>query len=296
MECPRCGSNRLQKKGTRAGKQRYRCTTCFANFCWGVKYVSAPKLEKLNKTCLYCGSTHISRDGKLPSGAQRYKCLDCNRGFSDSTVIKEPEPDKFCPYCGSKLRKAGYSKLGYREYFCKSCNKSCTENAEGIPQRRDTFKDINKDIKCPSCNSSDLRLAGQRDGRRKFSCKSCGRQFIEGSSIRRHSKSEILKIVLEIFDGKSFEEVAQRYNSSVKNLKNIMKRYYSKEHISSEKQNLIKYYGYIMKVPIDYLAPYIHCSYKACENTLKECEEKRCDIQNQKILLQKKVENYLKKY
>lgn len=294
MKCPRCGSEHLQKKGIRAGKQRYKCTNCSANFCWGVKYVSAPKLEKLNKTCLYCGNTHISRDGKLPSGVQRYKCLDCNRGFSDSTIIKEPEPNKFCPYCGSKLRKAGYSKLGYREYYCKSCNRSCTENAEGIPQKRETFKEINKDIVCPSCGSDNLRLSGKRDNRKKFSCKSCGRTFIEGSNIRRHSKKEIIEIILDIFNGKSFEEVAKKHNSSVRNIKGIMKRYYNEEHVSSKKQSLIKYYGYIMKVPIDYLAPYIHCSYKACEDILKECEEKRCDIQNQKILLQKKVEKYLK--
>lgn len=293
MECPRCGSKHLQKKGVRAGKQRYKCTVCKANFCEGVKYISAPIHDKLDKTCIYCGSTHIVRDGKLPSGAQRYKCFSCNRGFSDTTVIREPEPDKFCPYCGSKLRKAGYSKLGYREYFCKSCNKSCTENAEGIPQRRDTFKDINKDIKCPSCNSNDLRLAGQRDGRRKFSCKSCGRQFIEGSNIRRHSKSEVLKIVLEIFNGRSFEEVAKKYNSSVRNIKGIMKKYYHKEQISQNKRNLIEYYGGLMKVPIEYVAPYVHCSYKACEDILKECEGK-CDNRNLKVLLRKKIKKYLR--
>ena len=63
MKCPRCGNEHLQKKGMRAGKQRYKCMNCFANFCEGIKYISAPKLEKLNKTCLYCGGTHISRDG-----------------------------------------------------------------------------------------------------------------------------------------------------------------------------------------------------------------------------------------
>ena len=288
MKCPRCGSERLQKKGTRAGKQRYRCTNCQANFCYGVKYVSAPIKEKLDKKCLYCGSSHILRDGKLPSGAQRYKCADCNRGFSDATIIKEPEPDKLCPYCGSKLRKAGYSKLGYREYYCKICNKSCTEDANGIPQKRSTFKEINSNIKCPSCNSYDIRLAGKREGRKKFSCKSCGRIFIEGSTINRHSKKEILNIVSSIFNGSSFEEVSKKYNSSIKNIKEIMKRYYSKEHITTKKRNLIEYYGYLLKVPVEYLAPYVHCSYKACEDILKECEEGKCDIQNQKYFYKKR--------
>lgn len=295
MKCPRCGNEHLQKKGMRAGKQRYRCMNCFANFCEGVKYISAPKLEKLDKVCLFCGSSNISRDGKLPSGAQRYKCLDCGKGFSDNTIIKEPEPSKFCPYCGSKLRKAGYSKLGYREYYCKTCGKSCTENADGIPQKRETFKEINKDIVCPSCGSNDLRLAGKREERRKFSCKNCGRQFIEGSSIKRHSKSEIKKLVHEIFMGKSIEEVAEKYNSSTRNIQNIMKKYYPKELITPGKRKLIKYYGCIMKVPVDYLAPYVHCSRKACASTIKECEE-ACDIKNLKVLLAEKIEKFLKEY
>ena len=103
MKCPRCGSTHTQKKGKRAGKQRYKCVDCLANFCWGVKYMSAPVHEKLNKICLYCGSSHITRDGKLPSGAQRYRCLDCNKGFSDVTVIRPPEPVKYCPYCGKEI-------------------------------------------------------------------------------------------------------------------------------------------------------------------------------------------------
>lgn len=295
MKCPRCGNEHLHKKGKRAGKQRYQCTNCSANFCENTKYVSAPKLKKLNKTCLYCGSSHVLRDGKLPNGAQRYKCCDCKKGFSDSTVIKEPEPDKFCPYCGSKLRKSGYSKLGYREYFCKSCGKSCTENTEGIPQKRETFKEINKSIICPSCGSNDLRLAGKREGRRKFHCKSCGRQFIEGSSIKRHSKTEIKNMILEVFTGKSEKEVARKYDCSLKTVQSIMKKYYLKELITPEKYRLIKYYGYILKIPVDYIAPYVHCSHKACSKIIKKCEE-TWNIEDAKIFLTKKIENFLKDY
>ena len=277
MKCPRCGSEKLQKKGIRAGKQRYRCTECKANFCYGVKYKSAPIYKEPSRSCLYCGSNNTSRDGKLPNGSQRYKCYSCGKGFSDSTVIKEPEPDKFCPYCGSKLNKIGYSKLGYKEYHCKNCNKNCTANAEGTPQKRETFKNINKDIKCPSCESKDLRLAGQRNGRRKFSCKTCGRTFIESSSIKRHSKKEILQIVISVFQGNSIDQVAQHFKTTKKNINCIMKRYYDKEIITPEKKKLILNYGGILKVPIDYLAPYIHCSYKACEDIIKEYKEK-CDI------------------
>ena len=41
MECPRCGSTRIHKKGKRARKQRYQCFECKANFCEGIEYKSA---------------------------------------------------------------------------------------------------------------------------------------------------------------------------------------------------------------------------------------------------------------
>ena len=274
MKCPNCGSQKIQKKGMRSGKQRYKCTECGANFCWGVKYKSAPLLEKLNKMCIYCGSEQIVRDGKLPSGKQRYKCYSCGKGFSDSTVLKEPEPAKYCPYCNSKLRKAGYSKLGYKEYYCKACGRSCTENAEGIPQKRETFKEINTSIECPSCSSKNIRLAGKRDGRRKYSCKDCGRTFIENAQVSRHSKAEIKNILLHIFKGKKLEDVAKKFNTTLKNISNIAQKHYEDEMITPEKRKMIINYGYFLKVPIDYLAEYVPCSRKACETILKELEKK----------------------
>lgn len=274
MKCPRCGSLELQKKSIRAGKQRYRCKKCNANFCEGTKYLSAPVLEKLNISCLYCGSNQVIRDGKLPNGKQRYKCCSCEKGFSDSTVIKTPDPDRFCPYCGFKLWHSGYSKLGYKAYYCSSCHKSCTGNAEGIPQKRETFKNINKDLKCPSCGSNKIRLAGTREGKQRFSCKTCGRIFTEGTHIKRHSKKEIEQMVQAIFEGKSVAQVAQDFDTSKKNVNNIMKRNYYKEEVSTEKKKLIINYGYFLKVPLDYVAPYIRCSYKACQEVIKNFEDK----------------------
>ena len=95
--------------------------------------------------------------------------------------------------------------------------------------------------------------------------------------------------------GKSIEEVAKEYNSSTRNIQYIMKKYYPKELITPEKRRLIEYYGCIMKVPVDYLAPYVYCSRKACANIIKECEE-ACDIKNLKVLLAKKIEKFLKDY
>lgn len=91
MICPRCGSSQLQKKGTRAGKQRYRCNSCKAYFTDGIKYKSNPKylLKDPDLRCPCCESSHIVRDGKLEDGTQRYKCVDCSKCFSDKTFVKD---------------------------------------------------------------------------------------------------------------------------------------------------------------------------------------------------------------
>ncbi len=86
MKCPSCGSTDLQKKGSRNGKQKFRCKECYASFTEGVPYLRRGKLAPLTDfECPSCGSTRVVRDGKLEDGAQRYKCRSCNCGFSTKT-------------------------------------------------------------------------------------------------------------------------------------------------------------------------------------------------------------------
>ena len=69
MECPKCKSIKLQRKGMRAGKQRYKCTECGSSFTEGVKYHPLKHYEPLTDVvCPGCGGTHIIRDGKLQDG------------------------------------------------------------------------------------------------------------------------------------------------------------------------------------------------------------------------------------
>ena len=89
MKCPSCGSTHLQKKGERAGKQRYRCNTCHANFTEGVPYIRQVQLPPVSGiVCYRCGSSSIIRDGKLEDGSQRFKCMKCKLGFSTKTPRK----------------------------------------------------------------------------------------------------------------------------------------------------------------------------------------------------------------
>ena len=65
MKCPRCGSEKVVKKGMRGKNQRYSCSCCNAHFTENRVYKSSPKLEPLNLNCPHCGSNHVVRDGKL---------------------------------------------------------------------------------------------------------------------------------------------------------------------------------------------------------------------------------------
>ena len=99
MKCPKCGNENTQKKGMRAGKQRYRCRSCGACFTEGVEYVEQVKMEPLQMTCPSCNSSHIRRDGK-DGGYQRYECHDCGLNFSDYTIAKKYRCSRF----GKNLR------------------------------------------------------------------------------------------------------------------------------------------------------------------------------------------------
>lgn len=141
MECPNCGSNHVQKKGIRSGKQRYKCTECSCTFTEGVKYRRAKKYPKITgMECPKCGSLHIIRDGKLEDRSQRYQCQSCGLNFSPKTIIMEEIKWK-CPYCDGELSYSGYSRKGFREYKCRNCGTSCTGDETGKPIKRITPQD-----------------------------------------------------------------------------------------------------------------------------------------------------------
>ena len=135
MKCPNCHSERIHKKGKRAGKQIYKCLECRASFTEGIKYKPQEKLPKVEGIhCPQCGSTHIRRNGKHESGSQRYTCTDCRSTFSNYTLTGEKTYKNAviwkCPYCKGKLVRDGITKDGRQKYLCKNCNRISTENKE----------------------------------------------------------------------------------------------------------------------------------------------------------------------
>ncbi len=97
-------------------------------------------LEQMNDNdsfikCPFCGSQAYNRYGKTKDGLQRYRCLVCNRQFTEKSkprLLKRPS----CPKCGKKMYV--YMKgNGYIRWRCSAypeCNtylKTSIEEAGG---------------------------------------------------------------------------------------------------------------------------------------------------------------------
>lgn len=274
VECPRCGSEKLNKQGKRNGKQRYTCTNCLAHFTEGVEYTEATSYEKLNKRCPHCGGTHIRRAGNYKSGVLRYLCVNCHKIFSEKTKINNIEYN--CPYCNGTLRPSGYGKFGQRRYRCKDCGKVCLGSLDtSEPIKKLFFKDINTDIKCPVCGSQHLRKTGLQEGKKqRYYCKDCGKYFINDyvKALRtKETKEEAINLLLK---GTSVKDIIDKYKYSSKHIKDFMKPFYNAEKLTKEQKQLIIKYGHFLKVPVDYLAPYVHCSEYACKKLLNKYRKK----------------------
>lgn len=271
MNCPKCGSTNLQKKGKRLGNQRYRCKECGSSFTEGIPYKESPKYDTLRSKCPKCGYNHVVRDGKLRDGAQRYLCRDCGLRFSDNST-ESLSTSWRCPYCGATLVYAGYGRLGQREYRCNNCSKHCSGDIlTGEPIKRVTFKEVNTSVFCPTCGSKNIRKAGfKRSGKQSYYCNDCKRQFITDYKIKPKEKGLKEKVISLILNGYNLRKVSKQLGFSERYVREFMKPYYEKEQVSQEQKDLIIRFGYHCRVPINYLAPYIKCSERICKSIIKK--------------------------
>ena len=307
MKCPKCGQEHAQKKGTRAGKQRFRCPSCGACFTEGTKYIKQIRQAPVEGlTCPACGSHHIRRDG-IQGSYQRYECFDCRKNFTEYTLKNLWTKVRHkCPYCGGELNYSGYGKRGQRKYVCRECHRSCSADASGNPTKRLVFRDKNTSVKCPECSSLNITKRGFQDGKRRYICGDCGRNFLDIGEKKRYthrgkqealnlikngadaievaprfgySASHLLRItredrlknaVRDVMAGQNVNKVISRYKINKSYLENTLKTEYAKESISQEQKNLIIKFGVYLDVPVDYMAEYIPCSEHKCIEVMQK--------------------------
>ena len=267
MNCPNCNSDHLQKKGMRAGKQRYRCAECGSCFTEGVEYVRTITREKASAECPRCHSKEVLRDGLTDKGEQRYKCEYRFNGISKILPLIEWE----CPNCGGELRYSGFSRKGNREYKCAKCGRSCTADDNGKPiKSKIPFYLTNKDVKCPYCGSTKINRATGNRGYFIYTCRECSKRFSKKTKIR-YSIDKIMELV---YLGKDTASIAQEAGYSQGRLCKIIRTYCKNEPVTSKQIADIIKYGYYLNVPIDYLSRYIKCSEGKCKEILEKYKKK----------------------
>jgi transposase-like protein len=274
--CPNCGSLNIQKKGIRAGKRRFRCTSCGANFTEGVVYIKSKRLKPLKKTCPYCGNKKVIRRGTLDDGTKRYECTSCHLSFSNKTIAENRKTSKGkdlkCPYCGEHLVYSGKNRNnGSQRFYCNSCNRSCSADKNGNPVIRESFTSTNTSVECPRCRSLNVIKSGYGSTNKpRYKCKDCGKMFTENPDKAPHSKDEEQQAISKVLLGYPVEKVAIEFGYSLERLKRVLRPWYRKEQITKQQKKDIIKFGYYLKVPVNYMAEYVKCSERKCLDTIKD--------------------------
>jgi integrase/recombinase XerD len=136
------------------------------------------RLNNPTPACVYCQGERTQRTGFLSSENQAYRCRDCRRMFSDTTIRRLSEKRPPCPYCENKFaQKLTKDKQGNQKYYCPSCRKVFPRS---IPEKKEL-----SDKQCPFCDSQGAQTAGITSAKnQRYRCKTCSKQFTDYTYLR----------------------------------------------------------------------------------------------------------------
>lgn len=276
------------------------------------------------KSCPYCNSNNTKKAGTLKNGTQRYKCKNCNKGFSEHTIIKESDTVT-CPKCNETAIKCGKTRLSKQRYFCRKCNYKFVENPQ---QQSDKYTKHNKI--CPVCGYKWAKKAGKLKDKQYYICNSCGHKYLEGGTQQyttQKQKEEIVELIKQdtpikqiakqynihektirnvctgskgfkewrlktiithnIMKGKSITDLSDKYNVSPNIIQKWIEPLYKTETLTNQQKQLIYKFGVQLAIPTEYLAEYVPCSRHICNKFLSNFK-----IKPPKRIERTKVEKY----
>lgn len=217
--------------------------------------------------CPKCGKSHIVKSGSN-RGKQRYQCKDCKHRFvlNPAKVYKE-HYEKECPACHYPYaRKAG--KYKERQlYICKACNHKFSEE----PMQRRVTEGDRKYIRKLHFSGVTNKDIAKRTG---FSIKTIFNTLRDVKEKKVPTKTPVgelkKEIMSRILNGEALPKVARESGFEASNIRDMLRFAYSKETLSKEEKELLLTFGVNCNVPVDYLAPYIHCSQRICKEFFKK--------------------------
>lgn len=108
MNCPHCGSDKLQKRGKRNGKQRYQCVNCGKKHTEGV--IPPKPREIIIRNCEYCGK---------PTDNPKFCSINCAANYNLIHFPPKKKRKRFCKHCGNEIKG--------RKISCTRCNKNVVD-------------------------------------------------------------------------------------------------------------------------------------------------------------------------
>ncbi|NCD01165.1 IS1 family transposase [bacterium] len=109
------------------------------------------------------------------------------------TIDSNNKPN-FCPNCYSdKIRKARLSQNKHNKYLCRECNNIWDSEIKQDNTELNKSRNISPDSKCPVCNSLNYEKKGFRNGKQRYICKDCGRNWTSGVYVESVKKKNNFK-------------------------------------------------------------------------------------------------------
>ena len=298
MRCPYCNGTNTKKHGKlESGKQRYYCKDCKRGFS------SATIIrEKLNMECPKCKNTHIVRGGFL-HGQQRYQCRGCGHRFTLNPVRKISNKIEItCPKCNNKyVVKSGFTKDKRQYYRCTECNHKFTEQPKhrylstedtkkiiilhntGVPNI-DIANKLKVDVKTIYNKLRPVKLEEEKENKRVL--REIQRAEIEKQKLLESKKKVVIEkkkeepkmqleqvnpiIIKEILSGTKPDTICSKFKVTKTHLNNIMRTPYRQETLTESQKKLIYKFGVLLNTDPEYVAPYVPCSIKICEEYISK--------------------------
>ena len=146
------------------------------------------------------------------------------------------------------------------------------------------------DTICPICGKTGAKRVSLQESTVPFSyrCDSCGNVYslsqlykVKSNKLKRMkelSKNGVLGRFIPIILRMKTSELSEEQKTFLQNLK--LTEIDKTETLSKEQKEFIYKWGVVLNIPVEYLAPYVPCSYCACQKELDKYKKEVDKIRN----------------
>lgn len=306
--CPVCNSTNINRCGKNpSGSQRYFCKDCHKRF---TKDIKIRPIKYWEVRCPVCHNRYSVKAGVTGNGNQYYKCTKCNHKFLENPVyVHTTEETKnliLKMYVEGKHKKDIAKELGISDKTIYKYTKGLTHTTAQDKVRAYIIKevlngrdlnDLAKEVNYkPNSIMSIMtpiykmeRVTGIRRNKvinyllenktieetaklckcSIFAVKNIKKNYVT-KFLKRKNKLNVLTALKEILNGKNIKQVCKVYNVQEKNMQKRLEKFYNQEELTDSQKSLIYKFGVQCRVPAGYLAPYVPCSIKKCNEFLSK--------------------------